>query len=282
MTDLRLAIDEKLLRANIEIDPGHRNLFRAVKVAKFVLLIAIGVFNIFDLFVFLDSNLRTGPINDTEHLPSSVITHQVQFNTAIMFAATTLFAAFGTFLAILGESMELDQLRRGVDAFMWISFAFSQATLFTGVAMVSGISDIFILIGVFAIVFAWMYILTLGNYLNSHAHMSALLQTKEYFMYGYLWVFLIFFLGLNTIIGVTLGFTTVNGGPVVHIIAPIGAFVLYFPFPIILFLHYRRKLFPLAITSATALYATDLVYMLIVPWLAHLAAATDGITYNNN
>jgi hypothetical protein len=97
-------------------------------------------------------------------------------------------------------------------------------------------------------------------------------------MYGYLWMFLSFFLGLNAIIGVALGFTTVNGGPIVHIMAPIGAFVLYFPIPIIIFLHYRRQLFPLAITGATALYVADCVYMLIVPWLAHLAAATDGIT----
>jgi len=285
-TEYKLLIDEKMLRANVEIRPTQKTLLRVVKVVKFVVLFAsavaqwavLGIWNIFNLFVYIDTNFRTGPVDAPEQLPSAVITHQWLVNSAAFFAAATAFAAIGTLLAILVDEIELNQIRRGVDAFLWVSLFFSQIILFLGIAMVCGISDILVLLGVIGLVGGWIGILLLGNYLNSHAHMNALLQTKEYFMYGFLWMFLGLFLLLNLILGLALGFETANGSPVVHILAPIGAFVLYLPIPIVITLHYRRQFFSLAISSVTALYVVDGIFMLIVPWLAHIAAATDGLT----
>lgn len=243
-------------------------------------IILVAAFESFDVDVETVTVLRRGAnAGSNNAYPLTTIAPFGVADTSLYFAIAQLFAALGFVLVLVLHGKEIDQISLGSDGYLWGSFIIGQVPLFLAVALLSGASSVIELTLLSAVVFAWIGVFLLGDVINQYFYRNAMYRFGGYtWSWAFLVVAALLFLVYIGIVITHMVFTFFPGADAVAagvvapssalIAVPIATIVIYLVFIVFILAHYLRWFFEKTIDIVFALQIVQLVFALVVPWLA--------------
>jgi hypothetical protein len=213
---------------------------------------------------------RTGALNSSvDAFPAGQISILDNLNITFLQGFVQIFGGIGLlFLAFFFKKM-LDEIAYGGDGYLWGGFWIALILYNVVLAIRCGMQDLTLLFFVGTAYFAIIGIFMLGDQLNQLFYRNAMKKLGHgRFSYAFLVIAIVISIVVWGLEFTALAFTVIGGAPLIIIVTPIVAAVLYIVFLLFVGLHYGGVGF-IEQTYSRDLWLCVIVFVtiLIIPWL---------------
>lgn len=263
-------------------------MFVSALAAFIVVLAASSTFG-FKLETFVD--YRNGAGTASDGYPPANQLSVGAWDVALNAAIVSIIGFLGYLFVLLFHAAEVEQMNRGANPYVWIWSSLWTPAAFLVWALVAGVSDIYVLVGIGALTWGWLWLFWQDDLLHSYFYRNAqdelLLQSYtqrnaqgEIVVVGLgdasMWSWVPYLLALilalivYIIIFVHLSFTF--GAPIppdgALLFVPLAGLILYLGIPIIILLGNARWLIGSMYAREMALYIYGGFVITVATWLS--------------
>ncbi len=207
------AMRQRLAEDGVMITDDQERCLRITKIVFAVLLVLSAIAGYVavrfwpeesTLKLMTTADYRESAVLDTDFYPEMVETLVGLHNLGVVAATISLVAGIMYGIGYAWNELEVEQMQRGANPYLWVNFATWHFLVFVLFAALAGVHNVFLLVLTALAVFSWLFVLWLCDLLNSYAYSFSTYGSKGTGAWSWLPVGFVFFIAI--VVYVVLGF----------------------------------------------------------------------------